>query len=255
METIKSPGEANRQIYYTNDYGMFGWIPGNRLLDERRIRKICHANQVAGINLFPYVPILVTKDHKVIDGQTRLMAAKRLQTLIYFIYIDDMDVSKIARINSVTKTWGAKDYLNCWINLKSDDYMELEQFMLKYHIPISSSIKLLMNGKLGKVSGGTGAGTHDAFQNGQFRVNFRDYAEKIGSMYNEYLKIADFTRSRYLLISVAMLNDSDKYQHNEVIQKLTVNGARIEIQGSSREFISHIELLYNKGNQKRRVIF
>ena len=75
---MEKPGEANRQIYFTNDYGMFGWIKGNRLLDESRIKKICKANRVDGINLFPYVPILVTKDNKVIDGQHRLMAAKSL---------------------------------------------------------------------------------------------------------------------------------------------------------------------------------
>jgi len=246
------PVEANRKIFFTNNYGMFGWIPGNRLLDERRIKKICHANTVDGINLFPYVPILVTKDYKIIDGQHRLMAAKRLKCAIYFVYVEDYDISKVALINSVTKTWGIKDYMNCWINLGKKDYIELEKFMKQYSVPVTTASSLLMYGKITK--GGDG-GIKDPFRTGNFKVNHLKYAISVADKYKQYIEISDFNKSSYLVRAVLMLDKSEKYNHDQVIQKLTTTGARLEPKGSAMEFISHIELLYNKGNQKRRVIY
>jgi len=247
-EVMAEPHISSREIYYTNDYGMFGWIPGNRLLEERRITKICKIYN-EGINLFPYVPILVTQAHKVIDGQHRLMAAKKLKTLIYFMYVDDYDVAQIAKINSSTGIWKSKDYMNCWINLDKQDYCDLENFIKDYHIPISASIQLLMEGIIR-----TGGGQMEAFREGKFKINHRESALKIARMYNDYLDISVMNKSRLLLLAVNTLASSDKYNHDEVIQKITTTGAKIELQDSAREFISHIEMLYNKGSHKRKLI-
>ncbi len=248
MKIMEEPVKANKEIFYTNDHGMFGWIPGNRLLEERKIKKICKSHE-SGIHLFPYVPILVTEDHKVVDGQNRLMAAKRLKIPIYFMYIEDCDVIKIAKINSATSVWKVKDYLNCWINLHRNDYIVLEDYMNKFSIPISAAIQLLMEGVIK-----TGGGLMDDFKDGNFKINYHENALKIARMYNEYLVISDMNKSRLLLLAINTLSKSDKYNHEEVIQKITTTGAKIEQQSSVKDFMLHIEMLYNKGSHRRKLI-
>ncbi len=252
LEDIKDElVEAHSKIFFTTDYGKFGWIAGNRLLEERKIKKICQSNH-AGINLFPYVPILVTKKFKVVDGQHRLMCAKSLGVPIYYMIVDDYTVSQIARINANTTSWKVKDYLNCWINLERQDYIELEKFMKEYSFPVSTAADLL---SLEDIKDGSNRGVMDDFRDGSFKIANYDNALKVARAYKEYLEIFEKEKSRLLLRTVIILMGSDKYDHDEVIQKLISTGAKIMDQANTREFISHIELLFNKGNQKRKLLF
>lgn len=121
--------------------------------------------------------------------------------------------------------------------------------MKKYSIPVSASVQLLMEGVIK-----TGGGLMEAFKEGRFVIKHHEKALIIAKMYNEYLNIAEMNKSRLLLLAVNTLSSSDKYDHDQVIQKLITTGAKIENQDSAREFISHIELLYNKGSHKRKLL-
>lgn len=248
METSEHK-TANNQVYYTDKYGQFSFIRGNREMSQSRITKIKNA-YANGINLFPYCPILVNKKYKIIDGQHRFVAATQLKIPVYFMFVADYDLKQIARINSNSQSWKTKDFLNCYIDLGIKDYKQLEEYIDRFKVPITSALNLLAYGKVS-----SGGGMTEKFKNGEFRINHMDVAVRVGAIYQDYLGLAAFHKSRALVVACSMLSTSEKYNHEEVFKKLVKNKEKIEIQEGPKDYIAHIELLYNKGNQKRRVIY
>ena len=104
METQNS-----NDICTTDDYKMFKTLKGNRPLVMAKVDKIIASNN-AGINLFPYCPVLVNEDHYVIDGQHRLAACRKMKSIVYYLVVPDFTLLQIATINSTMSKWKNSDY-------------------------------------------------------------------------------------------------------------------------------------------------
>jgi hypothetical protein len=241
--------ESATIIYWTEDYGLFSFLHGNRDIDESKVKRICRAN-AQGINLFKVCPILVTKQHKIIDGQNRYMACKRLKQPVYFVYVENFTHYQIARINQNNTAWRTKDYLNCYVDLGVEPYVQLKEFINEYHVSISAAIKLLESGYF--VSGG---GVLQEFKEGNFQVKQWNKAVHFAKMYKDYYDFSEVCKSRCFQIAMLKLMRSENYHHDRVIAKLRKTKAVIEERGSAKEYISQLDILYNKGNQKHRSIW
>lgn len=71
------------KVEVTHDYKKFRFIRGNRIIVKSKVKKLIDSYN-AGLNLFPFCPILINKDFYIIDGQHRLTACKELGTPIHF---------------------------------------------------------------------------------------------------------------------------------------------------------------------------
>ena len=82
-------------VFYTYDYGKFKHIEGNRQLDQGNCRKLLASMKRNDSK----VPIIVTKDFHVIDGQHRLFVRKQLLLPVYYI-VSDMSADANSIINT-----------------------------------------------------------------------------------------------------------------------------------------------------------
>lgn len=237
---------------YTEDnfYRKFRIIRGNRDISKVKIKKIKKSYE-NGTNLFPYCPILVNEEFQIIDGQHRYMVCKELRLPIYYIVIPSMELKNIAEINSNTDKWKVSDFLKCYIEQGNTNYQELLLFKDKYSLVIGVAASLLMDGTSRE---GT-SGVIEKFRNGEFKVAHRKKAEELMKLVSDYEDVCDLLNDRSFIRAIEMLSKSEAYNHAEVVEKLKKSKAKIEKQKNYKQYIIHIENLFNSGKSKRYIIY
>lgn len=248
---MSGPYESNTKIQYTKDYSLFRFLKGNRDLNERKIKRIIKSVE-SGLNFFKYNPIMVNEQHFIIDGQHRFYACRKLKLPVYFVVVPEITLQHIAEINNNQSRWKIRDYMNCYIdaNVNREDYQALSDFVTKHKINISVAVSLLHAGRITN-----GGGYTDAFKDGKFRINYEEAAEKIVSIAKEFEAFGADYRSRPFLQAIEKLVTNDRYPHEKVVAKLAKHGLEIEKQSSAKDYMKHIEELFNYHNAKRVVIY
>jgi len=242
--------ESNTKILYTEEYGMFHFLKGNRDLNEQKVNRIIE-DVKSGMDFFKYNPINVNEQYFIIDGQHRFVASKMLKKPVYFVIVPNVSLQQVAKLNNNQSRWKTVDFLNCYIdaNVNREDYQYLSEYLKQWKIPISTAINLLM---YGRVSAG---GNTDAFREGEFKVNFKDLAINIAYKSTDYKPYCAEYRSRTFLQAIEVLVKSEKYDHIKVISKLDKHELKIEKKSNYKDYLSQIEELYNYRNSIRQVIY
>jgi hypothetical protein len=239
------------KILTETNYKAFKFLKGNRPIIPAKIKRLIDALQ-SGLNLFPYAPIMVNDDMYVIDGQHRLKACEKMKLPVYYVVVPKISLVQIAQLNATATRWKTSDFFNCFIETGNKDYKTLQMFQDKYDLSINIAVQLLMNGSLNE--GGTGSET---FKEGKFAVRHLEKAEKIMKHVMDYEPICEekALKHRSFIRAVQLLMASPEYNHKEVVEKLKQKKLLILTKGNHREYIYHIEELYNKGASIRKIIY
>ena len=132
-------------VQSTTDWGRFKMMKGNRDLHEGNIQAIMNQISAHGQRQ----PIVINERNEVIDGQHRLVACKRLNTPVKFIIDVGATIDHVISTNIVGKKWTLMDYINRYVAEGSQDYMKLQQFIIKAKscgIGASCAIQLVRGG-------------------------------------------------------------------------------------------------------------
>lgn len=239
------------QIFWTKDYGQFKFLRGNRDLNEPKIKRIIHSVQ-SGLSFFQYCPIMVNEDYHIIDGQHRFAVCQQLKLNVYYVVVPNFSLRQIAEMNNNASKWKDKDFLSCYSDLGLIDYSFLSDFAAKNHINLRIAFSLLMFGKV-RYSGT--AEEKDAFRDGRFRVNFPEKAKQIMHEAKRYSAFTDSYNTRNFLQAIEILLESQNYDAEDMLEKLKTHGLKIEQKNSPKEYLSHMEDLFNYRNSKRKRIY
>jgi hypothetical protein len=242
---------ASVQIYWTKDYGQFKFLRGNRDLNEPKIKRIVKS-VLGGLEFFQFCPIMVNEDMYIIDGQHRFVVCKQLRRNIYYVIVPDFKLRQIAEINNNTSKWKERDYLNCYTDVGLEDYKVLDEFAGKYSISIKVAASLLMQGKA--QTGGQGDGK-DFFRDGEFKVYFLEKATLLMDMVTEFNEFCTTFNTRSFIKAIETLHDCEKYDHTEFTEKLRLHNLTIEPKSTAKEYLIHMEELFNFKNSKRKTIY
>ena len=79
-DAIPAMSQNDLQIHSTNDLSVFKILEGNRNINLANVERLVKSIEENG---FLQMPIIVNENYEVIDGQHRLMAAKKLNSIIY----------------------------------------------------------------------------------------------------------------------------------------------------------------------------
>jgi hypothetical protein len=194
---------------------------------------------------------MVNEDYLIIDGQHRYIACKKLKLPVYFVIVPNFSLRQVAEINNNTSKWKTKDFMNCYIDadINRADYKILEQVTNEYKINISVCINLLMFGKVGA------GGMSEQFRNGEFKVNFEAHTTLLLNMAREFEKFKADWKSRAFIQAIEKLAASEKYDNDMVLKKLEKCSLIVEHQSSCKEYLVHIEELYNYKNSIRQILY
>jgi hypothetical protein len=132
METMKS----------TKDYSLFKDICSNREIDSKHVNKLIRA--IESNNLLHVNPIIVDDQMRVIDGQHRLEAAKKLKLEIFYIKAG-VSRKDISVLNSNQKNWTGMDYINFYTIEKVDSFVQFSNLVNTFPDMSISALLVLSN--------------------------------------------------------------------------------------------------------------
>lgn len=244
---------SNTPVYWTTDYSLFKFIAGNRDISEAKIKKLMNDVQ-HGMDLFKYCPILVNEEMYIIDGQHRFYVCHKLKKNVYYMVVPNFSLAQIAKLNNNQNRWKMSDFLNCYSSAgkNTEHYEYLRQFIDMYHISISTSVSLLYTGLPT-----TGAGTEhmEVFRNGEFTVKFKNEAELLVTAAYEYAPYTEVSNDRSFLLALQKLLTNGLFNQSEMLKKLEKNSLRIEKQMNTKQYLAHMEEVFNYKNSKRQTIY
>ena len=143
----------------TTNYNLFKKHEGNREHIENNILALMDSIQEE--NLLHLRPILVDEKMRVIDGQHRLEAAKRLKLPIFYQIQEKMSNNSICLLNNNQAKWALSDYLHHHAALGNENYVKLERFCKEHKVSFPLAL-VVLNKKMG-------GNTHHSFKHGTFK--------------------------------------------------------------------------------------
>lgn len=239
-------------IQTTTNYDKFKTIIGNRELNEPHVKNLAVAIELH--DLLPYFPILVNEHYEIIDGQHRFEASQRLGKPVYFIQVPGLDLKDVQKINTSSKNWTLKDYVQSYISQGNKDY----EILLAYHERTGFNLTIsamLLSGYTGtSTSGGNSVAKN--IKTGSFKVNARTNAEDMALYLNELQPYAeiDLPRDREFVSALLKVFEAGHFDINRLIDKLE-SGQKITKQPSPRHYMLEIERIYNFRAQNRIDLF
>lgn len=247
--------ESSLQIYFTKDYARFNMINGNRQLNELKIKKIITEIN-SGNDMLRYYPIQVQENKArldILDGQHRFWISKKLNRGVYYILVkEEKSMPDIAKINSNVEKWKAEDFINCYVQHGNGNYQLIRDFLDKFGMPLSTTLKLLINGNLSS-SGGAQDKTTSDFREGKFVVKYFDKAKKIGEDCRMFYPFIHWN-SRDFVLSICKIQEAGLISLEEIITAVNKHPEMLAKQDNYKSYINTLEQIVNVGKQKRIVI-
>ncbi len=241
------------QILQTKDYKIFHHIKGNRPLNQNHIARL--TNSIAKNNMLAENPVIVNERFEVIDGQHRLEVAKNNKLDVYYVIKDNTSLADVQQLNTASKPWSMVDFLESFIALGNEDYLELKEYCLETGLSITNAMMMLSGGSFTNHSSFRES-NRKSFKEGNWKVLDREYASQMADKLSEIKKVpgvAYLYSDRQFLIAIMKLDKKGDF--NRLIEKLNVTGRKIVKQVNIREYLHELEEVYNYDVKIGRVRF
>jgi hypothetical protein len=137
----------------TKDYSIFKQHPSNRVISQTNLHKI--EASIKQKNLLDLRPIIVNQNMEIIDGQHRLIVAKKLDLEVYYTIQENATGEDMVLLNNAQKNWDSNDFLAYYVSIENEDYKRLKEFMTKNNLSVSNSLAIVL---------GIGSRNHSTFQ-------------------------------------------------------------------------------------------
>lgn len=137
--------KTTQMVCKTTTYEEFGYITGNREIDEPNVKSLTHQIAQSG----QLQPIVVNEKNQIVDGQHRLEVCKRLSIPVSYIVQPGATIADVISANVVGKKWSVVDYVKRYASDNNDNYLKLLDFIAKcksHGISASSAINLTRGG-------------------------------------------------------------------------------------------------------------
>lgn len=233
------------QTYVTQDYSLFKRLNGNRTLNLSHVRRLESSINKHGML---EVDIIINEKGEVIDGQNRLEAAKRVNSVVFFKVCEGYGLREAQILNENVKSWKRIDYLDSYCELGYEPYITFKEFMHKFPKFNFSScetiILLRSSNKRDTIDGAEISSKY--FESGSLNIpnidKSIDYAQKIMEIepYFEGYNTITFVRAMMTVFQ------NSNYDHGDFLRKLQFRGAPIlDYRNKVEHYKLLIEEIYN----------
>jgi len=134
-------------VHSTKNYNLFHFLKENRPVSDKHLKQL--EKVIKEDDRLQYHPILA-KDVNgklfITDGQHRYEIAKKLNKTLYYI-LDEGSKSNSLAGDQVQKSWKLLDYLHYYVSKKVKGYLEIEEMIKEYEIPLCSFFSIMGNNK------------------------------------------------------------------------------------------------------------
>ena len=145
------------KVYITKDYHLFGFIKGNREIDQTNLNNIKESlskKQILESAIIIGIDNVSNdgKPYKIIEGQQRYSACTELELPVSFIIREDFDIevmekslSIVELLNTASKTWDITNFMysKCLLGIKQ--YILYKELFEKYDMLEHETILTIIN--------------------------------------------------------------------------------------------------------------
>lgn len=208
----------NRQIELreTHDLSMFRQHPHARQVNEHHLQALI--GFMGRRNLLPYYPILVDKNHTILDGQKRWLAANELHLPISYIVSDNFSLHMAAIAAGTASNWALDDYLKHYAARGYSSYVQLQHFRQDYpQVGLVLAI-IIASDRYQRAT--------EPFKLGQFEAKQMGFLRTVG---RAICKIADVRLRRLDTVQYALykIAQSHRFDLDLLVQRINANHSQI----------------------------
>lgn len=247
--------EIVNQVQRTNDYSKFKNLLGNRNVNMLHLQRLINSMKKE----YLFSPILVNEKYEIIDGQHRYNAAKTLKLPINFIIIKDYGLREVQTLNTNTKNWNKKDYLEAYCDLGNENYIKLKKFMgmfPDFSLSVCESLVLgltrgINNQKNDKNVSGDKAGKQKQFESGLLKIDNLFSGIIRAKEILKYKPYYDgYNRQLFVRTIIALLKNKN-FNNDEMISKLSFNQNSLTHCINVSQYKVMLEDIYNYKRRKK----
>lgn len=233
-------------ILKTKQYDIFKFRKDNReKISQNHVMKL--AGSIISKNLLEYRPITVNKEMEILDGQHRLLAAKRLEVEIYYNVTQDMDLTDIILMNT-QKSWGIADYLNYYCLNSNEDYLKLKSFIEKNEMKLKIGLNLAM---------GQSRTAFDDFKNGRFKFKNEtlmgeiDICKQTVEMIKKHKGVSEWANTGKFWKPLLRLVKYFQFDKDKWFKNLDLMIDKVSAKATERGYLITFQDIYNFRNPNR----
>ena len=228
---IFHPKSSTFDVFITEDLDRFELMRGNRPPNPQHVEHLAKNIEKFGMLCNP---ILVNEDMQVIDGQHRLLAAKKIGVSIYYIIVKGYNLEQVKALNLKQKNWSQIDFLNSYADMGIESYIYLRQFMERHiYFDIRTALTLV----------GAEYIKSNHFKQGNIKIGDTHTAE----IYAEYLKtLKQYHRlNRKFCIVMIQMFKKENFVFSEFLSKLKLQPTSLVECATGEQYRQLIEHIYN----------
>lgn len=252
-DAIPAMSQNDLQIHCTADLSVFKIIEGNRNINLGNVERLVKSIEENG---FLQLPIIVNENYEVIDGQHRLMAARKLNSIIYYHKVNNYDLKTAIVLNRNQSNWSIADYIRSYCDLGYKDYIKLQEFS-----EANKDFGLMICAELTSLDKNTQMYANrnnekaDLIRKGNYKFDPNNKAEYIFNAARKIkVAIPDVMIVAYIRTLKNCLDNPD-FDLNQFVKKATTYPDQHRKSTTQSVILANIEHIYNFRNQgKSRII-
>jgi hypothetical protein len=225
------------EVYETYNYEMFKTLEGNRDTNNSHIQKLIKSME----EIYIISPIIINSDLCIIDGQHRFESAKELGLPIRYIIDKNADLRAVQLLNAKSKDWSPNDYMESYIKLGNQEYIEYKKFLKRYKFTHQVCQSLLC---------GVASGT-ELFNNGDFKITQYKFAERVADFTLDSLEYYEGSKRRSYIYAITSLMKNKNFKEIEFLRKLKKQRSKMYDCAKTSQYIDLIEDIYNYRNKNK----
>lgn len=233
QKQIFHPKSQTFDVFITEDLDRFELMRGNRPPNPQHVEHLAKNIEKFGMLCNP---ILVNEDMQVIDGQHRLLAAKKTGQKIFYIIVKGYNLEQVKALNLKQKNWTNIDFLNSYADMGIESYVYIRQFMNRHLFDLRTCLILNKCNQQTK-------DTKGFFKEGLLKIG----DIKIAELYAEQLKMLKpyhNIRSRFATVMIPIFKNKN-FVFSEFLGKLKLQPTALVECANSQQYKDLIEHIYN----------
>jgi disulfide oxidoreductase YuzD len=196
------------KVLYEKNYTKFTLFDNNREINETHVEELIASMRKSG----QLMPVVVTQDMEVVDGQHRLKACEKLGVPVSYVVNYAGSSKQIAIMNNTQKGWKNKDFLKHFSHKSHHncaEYKKVQKFIDEFKLPFRVNIALLSDKSLNDFTNkqANNRGPLPSFREGNFKIINLEKAKEIAS---RLIKLKSFVPNlvKTIKFSIAFLKVS-----------------------------------------------
>jgi len=251
------------EIYATTNYSMFGFIGGNRNLDNSNLNKIKQSINKKHIKTNAVICILDENDEvhplKIVDGQHRFQACQSLNVPVSYVIDGELTMASILNditlLNTSSKEWDVSDFMRSEAQKGNQNYVLYSSIYGMYSNTFDhESLFYILNSDVNRTCTKI---SYPSFKNGELQFDQSDYnylSTRLNDI-SQFYQYSEIGGKRYYQKAINQLLNTRGFIPSQMLSKLQSRQSTIVKCTTVEGALHQLSDIYNWKSQSGKIKF